>query len=661
MVAGSVSIGIVAVSAVLATLTWQTILAQATDEGEVIARLLAHSAAVSEEVVTEAGRLLDRELISQGLLIGHLADVAHIEGVSERDLNRRLMEITARTDMGEILVADASGRLYAGSADDYDNLEDATTAAGLPASALNRLLSGDTFTEALGIGRRPLGGIPMHYIGVRGPGQARAVVVGRDQRDIIKLDQALGVQRLIDTLLRAAAVDGVWIVQPHGDVVAGRVADSLQNQQNDFSLREKDLVSQILSGHPAKAIMADGRISVATPLVDSTGLLSGTLLVRLSAAPLDRLLFDYLFIGGSMAIAALLLGITLSVFAGRRVASPMMRIADAAAAVDARTFAPGSLRDITVRRDELGDLARTFETMAQQVFAREEELERQVNDRTRELTIRNEQLDQAKQRLEADLELAKLMQSAILPAPFPAERGWTGTARMVPALQMAGDFYDYIRLDQGRLGLVVADVSGKGVAPAFFMAVSRAVLQDAARRSGDPGSCLSEANQALCEQNPLEMFVTVFYAVLDPRNGVVDYANGGHNPPYLIPHDGTARQLPGTEGTLLGIIPDMPYDSATITLQLGDTLFLYTDGVTEAMTVAGDMFGEKRLEDVLNQSKDLPVEALLTTVTDAIRDFVGAAPQSDDITCLVVRYLGDSVEYAGSNKSGVAVDTLVGA
>jgi sigma-B regulation protein RsbU (phosphoserine phosphatase) len=189
---------------------------------------------------------------------------------------------------------------------------------------------------------------------------------------------------------------------------------------------------------------------------------------------------------------------------------------------------------------------------------------------------------------------------------------------------------------------VIADVSGKGVAPAFFMAVSRAALQDAARyHDNDPGACLLAANDRLCAQNPLDMFVTVFYAVIDDRDGSVTYANGGHNRPYVIGRDGIPRAVPLTGDMALGIMPGLPYHTGRLTLQRGETLFLFTDGVSEAMNPADEEFGEARLEAILKRAAPLSVGDLLEDVINAVRDFADSAPQSDDITCLVVRYVGD--------------------
>jgi phosphoserine phosphatase RsbU/P len=657
MVGGSVSIGILAIAAILTFLSWRSILAQDEMEGVVIARLLAQSATVSEQVVAEVGALLDREMAAHGLLTSHLADVANMAGMDDRTLSRRLMEITARSTIGELWIADVTGKLRAGSADDLGTAAKVATVAGLPESELARLMAGTTFTETLGVGRRPLGGTPMRYVGVRRENGLGVVLVGRDQNDLARLYRTMGVQRLLDRLVRDGTVEALWVLGPNGQPVASSLSSREQTDSPALSTRETTLVESALSGAPTKAIVSTGWISVAAAMPDSYGMPAGVALARLSTAPLDSLLANYFRIGGAMALGALLVGILLSIVTGRRIAAPMMSIAGAAAAVDARTFVPGSLGRVAARRDELGHLARTFEVMAEQVFAREDELERQVLERTMQLQLKNEELDQAKRRLEADLDMAKLLQSTILPQSFPTDRGWSGAAQMVPALQMAGDFYDYFALDVHRLGLVIADVSGKGVAPAFFMAVSRSALQEAARHNDDPGDCLTAANDRLCEQNPLDMFVTVFYAVIDERNGTVIYANGGHNRPYVVSEDGLPRSIPLTGGMMLGVMPDMPYASADLTLQPGETLFLYTDGVSEAMNHAHEEFGERRLEAALAQAAQLSVDEILTAVTAAVRDFVGSAPQSDDITCLVVRYLGGRIEYAPRKELGMSDTT----
>src|ERR1700756_1620824 len=158
-------------------------------------------------------------------------------------------------------------------------------------------------------------------------------------------------------------------------------------------------------------------------------------------------------------------------------------------------------------------------------------LEATVAERTRELADKNATLEQAQAQIKAELEVARALQLAILPAAFPARAGWDGAARMIPATTMGGDFYDFIELPDGRIGLVIADVSGHGVPAAFFMAVARTNLRELAVRHTDPGECLAQTNDALCAQNPLDLFVTVFYCMLDPKTGALRYANGGDKPP----------------------------------------------------------------------------------------------------------------------------------
>jgi sigma-B regulation protein RsbU (phosphoserine phosphatase) len=642
----SVAIGIVAVATILTWTSWRAIQTQAQSEGQAIARLLAQSVSVSEQVAADMESVLDQELLAQGVLTSHLADLADQAGLADSTLSRRLAEITARSSIDELWITDATGRLRAASTEDVEPAGTVAAMAGLPPAALDRLVDGIDFAQPLGTGQQALGGLPMRYVGVRGIDAPRAVLVGREQRHLARLAEAQGVPRLLDALLRDGAIEGLWVFGPDGGLVAGGRASRAPADPAALSMIEQTLVQAALRGEPTKAELSRGWISVAAAMPDAYGIPVGVTLARLSVGPFHALLADYLRIGGLVSVGALLAGVGLSVVTGRQMAAPILRIATAATEIDSHRFVLGSLVAVTRRRDELGHLARTFEVMAEKVQEREEELERQVQARTAELQLKNEQLDQARRRLEADLELAKLLQATILPQSFPIDRGWSGSAMMTPALQMAGDFYDYVTLDQNRTGLVIADVSGKGVAPAFFMAVSRAALQDAALRHGDPGHCLAAANDRLCGQNPLDMFVTVFYAIINERDGRVIYANGGHNRPYVIPLEGPPRAVELTGGVALGVMAGLDYDASALVLRPGETLFLYTDGVSEAMNAENEEFGEARLEAVLARVAGQPVEDILRAVTDAVRDFAGAAPQSDDITCLVVRYLGGTVQYA---------------
>lgn len=209
---------------------------------------------------------------------------------------------------------------------------------------------------------------------------------------------------------------------------------------------------------------------------------------------------------------------------------------------------------------------------------------------------------------------------------------------MIPATTMGGDFYDYIELPDGQIGLVIADVSGHGVPAAFFMAVARTNLRELAVHHLDPGECLARTNDALCAQNPLDLFVTVFYCVLDPTTGVLRYANGGHNPPYVRRAADAVETLNGAGGLVLGAMAGVRYPTHTVQLLRGDRLVLFTDGVTEAFNPTEELYGAQRLVDEVHVHGGGTPAALVERICRSVTNFAGNAPQSDDITLTVLTW-----------------------
>ncbi len=236
--------------------------------------------------------------------------------------------------------------------------------------------------------------------------------------------------------------------------------------------------------------------------------------------------------------------------------------------------------------------------------------------------------------LQNELDVARGMQQSILPTRFPGGRGYRLYGKMQAARNVGGDFFDVIYLNDNRVGLAVADVSDKGVPAALFMMSSRTLLKGAAVGLGDPGAVLKEVNQLLLDGNEGGMFVTVLYAVYDPSNREFTYANGGHNSPLVVHKDGTSELLPLTGGIALGIFPDLDYLQNTVTLSPGDTVIFYTDGVTEAMNADEEEFGLKPLAELFRANPPKDPENATAAVFEAVNDFAGDTPQSDDITCL---------------------------
>ncbi len=242
--------------------------------------------------------------------------------------------------------------------------------------------------------------------------------------------------------------------------------------------------------------------------------------------------------------------------------------------------------------------------------------------------------------LRQELGVAARMQESILPTSFPEDSRYEIHAWMTPAKEVGGDFYDFFKLEDGRIGIVMADVSGKGVPAALFMMVSRTLMKGTAIGENDPAKCLEEVNQLLVESNEESMFVTVFYGSFDPATGVLDYANAGHNLPYVVKANGEVRPIECDSGLVLAVMPGFEFPGGSIQLEAGDVVFFYTDGITEAMDEDGVEFGDDELAEVLEEVVGSSAATFNRKAVEAVQKHAGEAAQSDDITCLTLKYLG---------------------
>jgi serine phosphatase RsbU (regulator of sigma subunit) len=242
----------------------------------------------------------------------------------------------------------------------------------------------------------------------------------------------------------------------------------------------------------------------------------------------------------------------------------------------------------------------------------------------------------AHQKMVQELTVAAEIQSSLLPASLPHVDGWQLAATLRPARQTSGDFYDLFELPDGRLGLVIADVTDKGTGAALFMALSRTLIRTYAFEYPEqPAKALYAASKRILSDSRSSMFVTVFYGVLDTASGALTYCNAGHNPPYLLSERSEPRPLRNT-GIPLGIMRDTNWTTETVGLEPGDRLVLYTDGVTEAQNASGELFEVARLLDAARSPCHRTAQALQDALLAAVDRFVGGAPQSDDLTLLVV-------------------------
>lgn len=243
--------------------------------------------------------------------------------------------------------------------------------------------------------------------------------------------------------------------------------------------------------------------------------------------------------------------------------------------------------------------------------------------------------------LKKDLSTARDIQQYILPQvfpPFPEDCDKLDIfASMEAAKDIGGDFYDFFRLDDDCIALTIADVCGKGIPAALFMAVSRTMIRSKGVQGVSPGECLTESNRLLASYSVDCMFVTVFYAIYNTKTGHVTYCNAGHNPPHLLRANGTTEELPKPKNTIVGAFDGIEYQDDTLQLEHGDTLVMFTDGVTEAMNPKFEEFGNERLDNILGGLSASSCQQIVETVKAGIKDFVEGAEQSDDITILVLK------------------------
>ena len=340
------------------------------------------------------------------------------------------------------------------------------------------------------------------------------------------------------------------------------------------------------------------------------------------------------FLVNSIIFVLLLTGlcILLNIFLIRRLAvDPLKKLTDAAcgfAAVD-REYTKDDIIHVDIKsNDEIGDLYHEIQEMQSRI----------VDYTGRMTTYAAEQ-----SRIGTELELANRIQMSILPEVGPEikdRKEFLLRASMTPAKEVGGDFYNFFLIDEDHLGLVMADVSGKGVPAALFMMASMILLKDLAVPGRKPSEILMQANNDICRNNKAKMFVTVWLGILEISTGLMTCASAGHEFPAVRGEDKTFRLFKDPHGFVLGGMEGMKYKDYELQLNPGDALFVYTDGVPEANDAAGAFFGTDRLEEALNQAEPGHPKDILLKVKESVEAFAGGAEQFDDMTMMCLEYCG---------------------
>jgi serine phosphatase RsbU (regulator of sigma subunit) len=370
--------------------------------------------------------------------------------------------------------------------------------------------------------------------------------------------------------------------------------------------------------------------------IEESGVSLGTLAVGASGEPIRAAREASVMTVASITAVMVLVGIPLTIMVLRRKLRPIGIITDHLKGVDLDDLSI----DIPVKsRNEFGFLAETLRVMGVRLNAAKQEL-----------------LD--KERMEREYEIAREIQANILPKSYPRGDGFEIAGAYRSAKEVGGDYYDLLELDEHHLGMLVADVSGKSLPGMLVMLMTRDIVRKLAKASVDPGRLLAEVNTELLPNIKKGMFVTMFYGVLDRRDGRFTFASAGHNPLLILDRDTGVAKFLKTKGYPLGMVPPAVFEKRVeckeITLREGDWLVQYTDGVNEAQDSEGNEFGMERFAGAVESCKNLNADEMVEQVLAGHEAFVGQASQYDDITLLVLKLTVKSADEVKDNAGRTA-------
>ena len=408
-----------------------------------------------------------------------------------------------------------------------------------------------------------------------------------------------------------------------------------------------EISDQLIRGEVVPAVISDQEygwiISISHPYISESGELIGYMCVDISmdkvVADRQAFLYNCLWI---MAIITIAFTVVYMILFHRIFVRPIIQMTNATAAFVSNQEEDSErghslISDLQVNtNDELQDLCESLKKMESDLNLHIENLKNVTAE---------------KERIGAELNVATHIQKSMLPRIFPAfpeRQEFDIYATMDPAKEVGGDFYDFFMVDDRHLAIVMADVSGKGVPAALFMVIGKTLIKDHTQPDRNLGEVFTEVNDLLCESNSEALFITAFEGVLDLVTGEFSFVNAGHEMPFICRAGGHFEAHKIKPGFVLAGMEGMRYTAGTMTLNVGDKIFQYTDGVTEATDANDNLYGMDRLAAILNKVSDKTPTEILPAVKEDIERFVGDAPQFDDITMLCLEYKSQMVEHTAT-------------
>ena len=459
----------------------------------------------------------------------------------------------------------------------------------------------------------------------RSKGTALAKSIADSSVEILLNSDASTLQAIIDQFLEIEGVSYVFVVDAQGEAIAHTFVPRIPIELLQIhGTRQKTSIQDIHISGMGDFIDVSAPVLVGVAGYVHIGLDKETIRTAIRSAIIGQ---QFLMFG------IFLVSVLSAYFLVNRVSQPLNQLTAHVKRLATHDFSTPVTNQAEIvqlsqsSKDEIGELAASFLSM-----------ERALQQSIENLKVTTA----AKERIESELQIAREIQMSILPRifpPFPKRSEFDLYATIEPARQVGGDFYDFFLVDEDRLCFTIGDVSGKGVPASLFMAITKTLWRVAANKHTQPDKALADLNKELCRDNDSVMFVTVFYGILHLRTGELEYSNGGHNLPFFLSRTGKVQLLENTGGMALGVMEEVIYKAKTIALQAGEGLFLYTDGVTEAMDRAGNLFTEPRLQACLQRANGAAPTEVIGNALEAVKQFAAGAEQSDDITTLAIRYL----------------------
>lgn len=479
-------------------------------------------------------------------------------------------------------------------------------------------------------------------------GRAIAQGISRTSDELLVNRDLATVQAILDESLALEGVAYLFLSNGQGETVCHTFVPQVPTQVLHLPVSPTLIIATRV-----ELASDQRRLDISAPIMAGVGgyIHVGMDLEKVYAAAMREAALQGVAIG-----LVFLLSLALVSLAVRRITGPITVLTDCAQALSGHDFATdfpkrGELARLVPRSaGEIGTLAESF---------------LQMESKIQESVLHLRQTTAAKERIEGELQVARHIQMSIVPKKFPAFLALPQMdiyATLEPSREVGGDLYDFFQLDDERIFAVVGDVSGKGVPAALFMAVTQTLIKATARQGLPLSDLMSRLNDELCENNEAAMFVTLFVAILNVNTGHVEFSNGGHNLPFLLSPNKGPEQLPRTRGMGLGAAEGVAFQTSSFKMAPGQALVMYTDGISEAHDPASELYTEERMRKFFAGQSDLQPRALVENLLAEVRRFEAGGPQADDITALVLTYLGPGGPVCREVSNSMAeLDTLAAA